>query len=90
MLGFDFHRQRPIDQFIIDFYCSELFLAIELDGYSHELSEISKKDRQKEQRLEELGVHIIRFWDEEVYNDLDNVLRVIEITVIEQKKNFER
>ena len=88
MLGFDFHRQRPINQFIVDFYCSELFLAIELDGYSHELYATFKKDLEKERRLEELGVRLIRFWDDEVYNDLDNVLRVIEITVNEQKRKF--
>lgn len=87
-MDFDFHRQRPIDRFIVDFYCSELFLAIELDGYSHEHYSTFYKDQEKEKRLEELGVRIIRFWDDEVYNDLDNVLRVIEITVNEQKRKF--
>lgn len=88
ILGFDFHRQRPIDQFIVDFYCSELFLAIELDGYSHEYFDIAQKDQRKENRLKELGIHLIRFWDEEIFNDLDNVLRVIEITVQNQKRTL--
>ncbi|MDZ7719597.1 MAG: DUF559 domain-containing protein [Balneolaceae bacterium] len=88
ILGFDFHRQKPIDQFIVDFYCSELFLAIELDGYSHEHFEIAQKDKRKKKRLNELGVYLIRFWDEEIFNDLDNVLRVIEITVEKRKIKF--
>lgn len=88
-MGFDFHRQRPIDQFIVDFYCSELFLGIELDGYSHELDDIAKRDKKKEKRLMKLGVLLIRFWDEEIYNDLDNVLRVIEITVENRKVKFD-
>ena len=86
--GFDFHRQRPVDNFIIDFYCQELYLAIELDGYSHFLEESSISDLRKEQRLKDLGIKLIRFWDEEIFNDLDNVLRVIEITVLERKEFF--
>ncbi len=89
MHGFDFHRQKPVDNYIVDFICSELYLAIELDGYTHLLEEASKYDRIKEQRLKELGIRLIRFWDEEVYSNIDNVLRVIEITVLEQKKRFD-
>lgn len=88
ILGFDFHRHKPIDQFIVDFYCSELFLAIELDGYSHEHFEIDKKDKRKKKRLNGLGVYLIRFWDEEIFNDLDNVLRVIEITASNRKRKL--
>jgi very-short-patch-repair endonuclease len=84
--GFDFHRQRPVDNFIIDFFCQELYLAIELDGYSHLLESSEHSDYRKEQKLDELGIKLIRFWDEEIFNDLDNVLRVIEITVIERKE----
>ena len=48
MYGYDFHRQKPIDNFIVDFFCHELMLAIELDGYSHQLEETYIKDVQKE------------------------------------------
>ena len=88
MHGFDFHRQRPVDEFIIDFFCQELYLGIELDGYSHLLDESRSRDQNKERRLKELGVKLIRFWDEEVFNDLDNVLRVIELTVLKRKEEF--
>ncbi len=42
--GYDFHRQKPIDNFILDFFCHELMLGIEVDGYSHEVVEVYKRD----------------------------------------------
>lgn len=89
MHGFDFHRQRPVDDFIVDFFCQELYLGIELDGYSHLLDIKANRDIRKEKRLNELGVKLIRFWDEEVFNDLDNVLRVIEFSVLERSQFFD-
>lgn len=50
MCGYDFHRQIPLDQFIVDFFCSELMLAIEIDGISHEGRE--KYDKQRQEILE--------------------------------------
>ena len=64
MRGYDFHRQKPIDEYIVDFYCGKLCLAIELDGYSHELEEIWKKDVMKTRRLNQLGIHVLRFSDQ--------------------------
>lgn len=61
MMGFDFHRQKPIDNYIVDFFCHELMLVLELDGYSHQLDEIFEKDKQKTKRLNELGISILRF-----------------------------
>jgi very-short-patch-repair endonuclease len=78
MMGYDFHRQKPIDNYILDFFCNELMLAIELDGYSHQLDEVFEKDLKKEQRINELGIKILRFQDDEVYFDIENVLRSIE------------
>ena len=78
MLGYDFHRQKPLDNYIVDFFCHELMLAIELDGYTHLHEEVRLKDAAKEKRLNELGIHVLRFQDRDVFNDMDNVLRVIE------------
>ena len=86
--GFDFHRQRPVDNYIVDFICCELYLVIELDGYTHLLEKTAKRDLKREKRLKELGLTVIRFWDEEVYDDIDNVLRAIDITVLNQKKKL--
>ena len=81
MRGYDFHRQKPIDNYIVDFFCIELMLAIELDGYSHKNIEIYEKDKQKEIRLNELGVYVLIFEDKEVYHDMQNVLRTIELYI---------
>lgn len=83
LCGYDFHRQKPLDNFIVDFYCNELMLAIELDGYSHTLDEAFEKDKIKEERLHELGITIIRFDDNEVMYDIHNVLRTIECWIKE-------
>lgn len=83
MLGFNFDRQRPIDQFIVDFYCKELQLAIEIDGQTHQWEEVQVNDKRRQQRIEQFGVHFLRFDDQEVVNDMDNVLRVIENKVKE-------
>ena len=76
--GYDFHRQKPIDNYIIDFYCDELFLGIEIDGYSHQFLEVFNKDTKKEKRLNELGITVLRFSDEQVLKDMENVIRALE------------
>jgi very-short-patch-repair endonuclease len=48
MKGYDFHRQKPLDNYIADFFCHELMLAIEIDGYSHLLEEVQEKDAKKD------------------------------------------
>ena len=87
MYGYDFHRQKPIDNFIVDFFCQELMLAIEVDGYSHEFLEVYNKDTIKEKRLNALGIEVLRFSDEEVLKDMENVLRAIEFFVLEFEKH---
>ena len=78
MCGYDFDRQRPIDQFIVDFYCKKLMLAIEIDGSSHDSPEAQEKDVERQGRLESLGVRFLRFREEEVCDEVEGVLRVIE------------
>ncbi|MDN3641085.1 endonuclease domain-containing protein [Lutimonas halocynthiae] len=82
MYGYDFNRQKPIDNYILDFYCSELNLGIELDGYSHEFIEVIEKDSVKTLRLKNLGITILRFSDDQVFNDMDNVLWEIETYIL--------
>ena len=90
MYGYDFHRQKPLDNYIVDFFCYELMLAIEVDGYSHELIEVFNKDQIKEKRLNKLGVTILRFSDNQVLKDMNNVLRAIEWFIFEfEKENKE-
>ncbi len=86
MLGFDFDRQRSIDEFIVDFYCKDLQLAIEIDGDSHDSEEAFEKDRKRQKRLEELGVRFLRFDDLEVKKEMNNVLRKIQHWIEENKE----
>lgn len=75
-LGYDFHRQKPLDNYIIDFYCCELLLAIEIDGDSHDLKQ--DEDKKRQQRLESLGIRFLRFRDIDVKKNMEGVLLVIE------------
>ena len=87
MYGYDFHRQKPIDQYILDFFCQELMLGIEVDGYSHEFLEVYNRDEVKEKRMNELGITILRFSDEQVLKDMENVIRAIEFFIFEYEKH---
>jgi len=77
MQGYDFHRQKPLGNYIVDFFCHEFMLAIEVDGYSHLIDEVKEKYAIKEQAIRELGVHVLRFSDKQVFNAIDNVMRAI-------------
>lgn len=75
MMGYDFHRQKPIDEYIVDFYCPALKLAIEIDGESHFLRQ--DEDTRRQKRLENTGVRFIRFDDLEVKFEMESVLKRI-------------
>ncbi len=85
--GYDFHRQKPIDNYIVGFYCYELELAIEIDGYSHEFVEVHLKDTKKEKRLNDLGIKVLRFLDAQVLKDMVNVIRALEFYIYEFEKH---
>ena len=75
-LGHDFHRQRPIDEYIVDFFAADLQLAVEIDGESHALN--GSRDEKRQKRLESLGLRFLRFEDAAVKSDLDAVVRAID------------
>jgi very-short-patch-repair endonuclease len=76
MMGYDFDRQRPIGNYIVDFYCKELSLAIEIDGDTHIYR--NDEDDKRQLTLEKTGIRFLRFDDIEVKKNMSNVLRVIE------------
>jgi len=80
MRGYDFHRQKPIDNFVVDFFCPKLMLAIEIDGVSHIFRE--QKDAARQQKIESLGVRFLRFDDLDVKFRMDEVLKTIEEWII--------
>ena len=77
MEGHDFDRQRPINEYIVDFFSKDLMLAIEVDGVTHDSATGQQHDRRRQQRLEALGVRFLRFQDEEVKQNLEGVLTLI-------------
>ena len=78
-LGVAFKRQVPIDEYIVDFFCHELMLVVEVDGYSHDFK--YEYDQQRQNKLEDLGFKILRFGDQMIKNDMSNVLKTLEITI---------
>ena len=84
--GYDFHRQKPLGNFIVDFFCQELMLAIELDGVSHNQASVMGRDKEKEAFLNSLGITVLRFQDEEIYPDIRDALTEIERYVLEFEK----
>ena len=85
-MGVEFHRQVPIDNFIVDFYCHELMLAIEIDGSSHD--EKQDYDQNRQLILENLGVRFIRFRDIDVKQRMGWVLEELMICVEERRDSF--
>jgi len=86
--GFRFLRQRPIKNYIVDFFCKELNLIIEIDGFSHHDEIIYLKDIKRQKELEVSGYHFLRFTDEEVSSDFDNVIRTMEIWLDNYKQQI--
>ena len=77
MKGYKFNRQKPLLNYIVDFYCKKLNLVIEIDGDSHNTKYKADKIRQNE--LEKYGFKFLRFDDLEIKTNINNVLRTIEV-----------
>ena len=76
-VGLKFRRLHIIEDFIVDFFCNEKKLTIELDGGYHRVPEQMKKDEERTARLQELGYTELRFTNEQVLCDIDNVIKEI-------------
>ena len=76
MCGYQFMRQKPIGDYVVDFYCSKLKLIIEIDGESHDGR--FSYDMQRQSFLESMGLIVLRFNDTDVKRDISNVLMAIE------------
>jgi very-short-patch-repair endonuclease len=72
LLGYDFHRQKPINEYVVDFYCPRLKLVLEIDGDSHEGKE--EADKMRQEKLESLGLTVMRFWDWDVKGNADGIV----------------
>ena len=89
-LGYKFRRQHPIDRFIVDFYCAEAKLCIEIDGGSHFEKEQEEYDKARTEFLEALGYQVVRYTNNDVrYNIhavVDEIIRTAEKRLQERKK----
>lgn len=83
-LGNTLNRQKPLDQFIVDFYCKELGLVIEIDGDSHD--DKRDYDSRRQNRLEALGLTVIRFYDHDVMKHTEGVVSKIKRVMDELEK----
>jgi len=75
--GLKFRRQHPLDKFIVDFYCNEKKLVVELDGGVHDEKINKEYDEARSVMLAGLNIVVLRFKNEEVINDVLNVLKKI-------------
>ena len=89
MLGYDFDRQRPIGNYIVDIYSKDLLLALEIDGITHHDEKVILKDEVRQDELEMLGVHFLRFNALLVVNKVEAVVKEIENWIVEYEKKNE-
>ena len=75
LMGYDFDRQRPIGNYIVDFYCKDLQLALEVDGITHLDEKVIRKDEIRQSELNEMGVSFLRFDALLVLNKVEAVVR---------------
>lgn len=83
-----FRNQHAIDHFVLDFYCHELLLGIEVDGAIHEITEVKEYDDGRTIELANYGIRILRFTNEDVFNHIDKVIIQIENTIDELKSKL--
>ncbi|MDY0014859.1 MAG: DUF559 domain-containing protein [Bacteroidales bacterium] len=76
--GYHFRRQHPIHRFIADFFCYKCKLVIELDGRIHNEITVKERDIEREKIIKEFGIKVIRFSNEQVFNEIDKVLYQIQ------------
>ena len=79
LMDLSFRRQMPIAGYIVDFACPDKGLIVEIDGSQHADAEVSASDATRTAKLEALGWTILRFWNDDLIRDIDNVCQHIVI-----------
>ena len=82
-LGFKFRRQHPFSIYILDFYCHSLNLDFEVDGSIHNLPEIKLNDENRQSLLQQEGLTALRFTNDQIEKEFENVIKQIENLLIE-------
>jgi len=81
-----FVRQKPIGNYIADFYCAQLMVIVEVDGETHKFTE--DLDYQRTKYLEKIGIKIIRYTNFQIYHELDNVFNQLLLKLEDRAKTL--
>jgi very-short-patch-repair endonuclease len=84
ILGVQFYRQKPLGDYIVDFYAPKVKLVVEVDGSQHREPENVEKDNQREMFLKGLGIKVLRFNSRSIFTETEGVLKKIYQTVKER------
>ncbi len=84
LCGYKFRRQHPVGRYILDFYCHEAGLAVELDGGGHGDEEQAVYDQQRTKELAGAGITVLRFWNRDLLTDTEAVLTAI-YTILQER-----
>ena len=79
--GLKFRRQHPVGQFVVDFYCHEKRLVVEVDGGIHEKEDVKERDENREFELKNFGLRIIRIKNEEIEQNIEKVLEKLKTLI---------
>jgi very-short-patch-repair endonuclease len=85
LFGFKFRRQHPVGNFIADFYCHELKLVVEIDGNIHSLNTQKIRDFERDLRMKELGLNVLRFSNEDVFFNAQIIVEEVK-KIIDKKQ----
>lgn len=86
-LGLKFRRQHPLAHYIADFYCHQAKLVVEIDGSIHKLQHIKEYDEGRTYVMEQLGIRVLRFTNEEVFSEIEIVLEKIKNTMLSPEQD---
>jgi very-short-patch-repair endonuclease len=75
--GFKFRRQHPIGSYVLDFFCREAGLAIEVDGQAHSMGDNPRRDRRRDAWLQEQGIRTLRIAASDVLDEMEAVMRTL-------------
>jgi very-short-patch-repair endonuclease len=75
--GTKWYRQYSVDAYVLDFYCPEHRIAIELDGGQHAQTDVKAQDEERQRYLESHDIRVLRFWNREVIENLEGVIEKI-------------
>ena len=88
IMNYSFNRQKPLDRYIVDFYCKPLNLVIEVDGGYHNEQAQAIKDKERQQILESMNLNFLRFPDQQVRKDIKMVVKTIQNYILDYEEKY--